>query len=456
MRKFILGFIIIAIIGGGVAGFLWWQQQQEAQTVPEVLKTETAAYGDLVVSVAASGNVAVKETTDLYTRANGKVAEVLVAPNERVTAEQVLAKLDTDQLERAVHQAEVALEQALLNLETELEPADPEEIELAEVALSNAAKALEVARLAEETARVDADAMVVQAQRDREQAFNRYRDADDSKESAKEALEDAETQERIARTNAALTIQQARSQRQAAYTRYEQAQRNLDVLQEGPDENKIRQLELQVEQAELSLEQAQRNLGNAQIVAPYAGIIGAVFLEVETEQQIGEKAFTLIDDAAYYVDVTIDEIDIASIVTDQPVEVTLDAFPDVELEGRVQTIAPASTDEGGLIAYQVQLIISNPDRVRILDGMTASVRIDTNTIEDVLLVPNWAVRIDQASAEAFCYIMEEGIPQRTNVEIGRRNENYTEILSGLQSGDTVALVVEEREPLPLEGPPPNN
>ncbi|MGC9394734.1 MAG: hypothetical protein ACP5J4_07755, partial [Anaerolineae bacterium] len=88
----------------------------------------------------------------------------------------------------------------------------------------------------------------------------------------------------------------------------------------------------------------------------------------------------------------------------------------------------------------------------IRDGMTASVVIHTDTVEDVLLVPNWAVRSDQSTGETvlYCYVLRsDGVPERRTITRGRYDETSTEILSGLEAGETVALVTEERDLLDL-------
>jgi len=82
----------------------------------------------------------------------------------------------------------------------------------------------------------------------------------------------------------------------------------------------------------------------------------------------------------------------------------------------------------------------------------------TDTVEDVLLAPNWSIRADQSTGETvlYCYVLgNDGIPERRTITRGRYDESFTEILSGLQESDTVALVTEERNLLdlmPMGGP----
>ncbi len=449
MRKAITSLLIILAVAGAIGGVLWWRQRRSVGQVPEVLRTEEVVRDDLELSVAASGNAAARRRTDLRAQATGTVARVLVAPNDSVQAGAVLMVLETGPLERALSQAEIALAQAQLDLETELEPPDPEALESAQLAVQSAAQALEVARLGRQTARVDAEAMVVEAQREREAANRRLVAAEGGagEEDARENLRYAEAQERIVRINADVTQEQAESQWQAAYTNYEQARTNLAKLTRGPEQSRVRQLELQVEQAQLRVEQARQNLGNAAVVAPHAGFVAAVEMQEGAQYRAGDTAATLLDDSTYYVDITVDEIDIAAVAIGQPVGVSLDAYPEVDLEGAITSIAPAATTTEGLVSYRVRVELAEGDSVRLLEGMTATVRILTEVLEQVLLIPSWAVRVDQETAEVYCYRISDGVPERTSVELGRRNETYTEVLSGLDEGDEVALVMERENVL---------
>jgi HlyD family secretion protein len=121
----------------------------------------------------------------------------------------------------------------------------------------------------------------------------------------------------------------------------------------------------------------------------------------------------------------------------------------------VDSIAPSATNIGGLIAYAVRLRVEDLGGLRVLDGMTGTARIVTAVVENALLIPSWAVRVDQQTAETYCYRLVAGEAQRTAIELGRRDEQYSEVLSGLNEGDEVALVTTQRSLLDLlpQGPP---
>ncbi|MGC9394735.1 MAG: HlyD family secretion protein, partial [Anaerolineae bacterium] len=359
MKKVFTWIIILALIGGGIAAYLWWRgEQATAQQSSDVLRTERVTRGDLNITVVASGNVAVNNKLDLRFDSAGVVERVFIQVNQRVQAGEVLAQLETADLERAVQQATLALEQATLNRDILTKPVAAEDVDLARLNVQSAAQALEVARIGKQTAQADANAMIVQAQRAREQAYNDY--SNQQSEDARLKFENAEEQEYIARKNAEVTEEQAQSQWLAAYNRYQQAVESLRKLEEGPDEQQMRQAELQIEQAQLNLEQAQAQLDGARLTAPFAGLIAVVNVQEGVQPSVGTAAFTLVDDSRFYVDVTVDEIDIGKINLGQTAEVTLDAYPNSVISGTVESIAPGALNVGGIISYRLRVRLSPP------------------------------------------------------------------------------------------------
>ena len=458
MRRLVLWGLILIAIAGVAAGLYWFRHQTTGAGDTEILRTDRVTQGDLEIAVSTSGQIAAKAKLSVVVTTGGTVEQIWVAVNDEVRAGQRLATMDTTNLERALRQVEIALEQAELALATAVDPVEPEELRVAQAALTNATQALEVARLGRETARVDADAMIVQAQRQREQAHIRYREANDGseKERTGKALQEAETEEHIARLNATLTQEQAQAQWQVAYNAYVQAQTNLSALREAGDDITIRQQELRVEQAQLQVQRAQRAVDEAVITAPQSGVIAEVRLLEGANYRAGETAFVIIDVSDFFVEVKIDEIDIGALSIGQDAELSLDAYPGVPLPCAVHSIAPAATNVGGLITYDVRLRVKETSGLRILEGMTGTARIVTAVVEDTLLVPSWAVRVDQETAETYCYRVVDGVAERTAIELGRRDEINSEVLSGLSTGDEVALVTTQRSLLDIvseAGPP---
>ncbi|MCK4298018.1 MAG: biotin/lipoyl-binding protein, partial [Planctomycetes bacterium] len=117
--RIILGAIIFVLVVG--LGYLGYQrylaplpETPAPQAAPPVTAAEAASAGPDVVS--AEGVIVPVRHVELAFRAGGRVAEVLVAPGETVAAGEVLARLEDDDLQAAVAQAEAALEAAQAQL----------------------------------------------------------------------------------------------------------------------------------------------------------------------------------------------------------------------------------------------------------------------------------------------------------------------------------------------------
>jgi len=465
MKKVFTWFIILAAIAAGIGGVLWWrnQQAQSQSATGDVLRTGQVTRGELTITVPASGNVAVNQKANLSFKLPGDVTSVSVALSDHVTAGQELARLDTTDFERAVRQAEIALEQARVNLETLQKPAGEEDVRLAELAIQNAAQSLEVARISKEAAEAQASLSIRTAQDAAEKIEEAYEGTIERLDQmglplsygagVTAAYMEAEGNVGITQVKAEYQIQQIQSQWLSAYQAYRQAQQNLENMQAGPDADRIRQTELQIEQAELNLEQAKERLTNASLIAPFDGVVAAVNIQEGAAAPTGLPAITLLDTSELYIEVNVDEIDIGKVAVGQPVSVTLDAHPQATLRGTVERIAATPTNVGGIIAYKLRVKLADTNDLLVLDGMTVSVLIQTDIVSDVLLVPNWAVRTDQTSSETYVYRVVDDIPVRTPITPGQRSDTHTIVTSGLPEGATVALVAETRNLLDMQGPP---
>ena len=101
-------------------------------------------------------------------------------------------------------------------------------------------------------------------------------------------------------------------------------------------------------------------MDEARLSAPFAGLIATVNVQEGVQAALGAAAFTLVDDSQFYVDVTVDEIDIGKIGLGQAANVTLDAYPNSVISGTVESIAPGALNVGGIISYRLRVKLSSP------------------------------------------------------------------------------------------------
>ena len=242
-------------------------------------------------------------------------------------------------------------------------------------------------------------------------------------------------------------VQAAEGNVAAAEAQLARAQAAVDLMSEKPAADETAILEAQVASARTNLEIARLRLRQAQIIAPIDGTVANVLIRAGEQAAPGSPALSVLNEDAYHITVNVDEIDIDRVQPGQPVVVTLDALPDRPVQGVVSEIAPTSTATSGVVTYLVTINLDEAAAADLRPGMSASAAITVDELDNVLVVPNWAVRLNRETGEAFALVRRaDGTISEVVIETGLRNEQYSEVLSGLSEGDQVVLT-NEREGL---------
>lgn len=227
----------------------------------------------------------------------------------------------------------------------------------------------------------------------------------------------------------------------------ESAQRDYD--------NAIAQLALnkaQVKQAEAALQSAEIDLKYTKIVSPVEGIV--VSKEVEVGQTVAASfqtptLFNVAEDLTKMkIEASVVEADIAKVKEGQMVEFSVDSYPDEVFYGIVTQVRNEAITTSNVVTYEVIIEIDNRD-LKLRPGMTANVEIITAQKDDVLLVPNQALRFfmeDENGGSAKRYkdkgiwVLKNREPVRVTVKTGVSDDNNTEVISdALKIGDEVII-----------------
>lgn len=196
--------------------------------------------------------------------------------------------------------------------------------------------------------------------------------------------------------------------------------------------------------AEISMQNLQDTMNNYTITAPISGTI------IEKDAKVGDAVKTgdtlcIVYDLSYLeMSINVDELQISSISVGQQVQITADAVPDKTYVGTVTRVSMKGTANGGTTTYPVSIRIDDTDGLR--PGMNANAEIVVAEAKNALVVPNAAVvrgsyvlvTKDSPSAANADTAMEapEGfvyVPVKTGVS----DDDYTQIVSGIQEGDTI-------------------
>jgi len=228
----------------------------------------------------------------------------------------------------------------------------------------------------------------------------------------------------------------------AAEASLAQAEFNLASLLDSTAEEDITIAQAELEQARLSLADAEESLAKATISAPFAGVVTAV-LVADGEQADGEVVELVSDELK--VVLSVDEIDVGILSPGQPAVITLETWPDVDIAGEIVSIAPKSGNNGdGIVTYDVQINLDEPPNLPILVGMTANAKLITARNEGVVLVPNAAITADREEGTFWVNLVtgqtEAGpTTEKVEVTIGLKDDDFTQIISGLSAGDEVLI-----------------
>jgi HlyD family secretion protein len=451
MRRWLTIIIVVVVLVGGFFGYRAYRQSRVQSSLSE-LQTIEAGTGPLTATVGATGMVHANQSTILTFHTSGTVEDVMTALGDRVQDGEILATLEQASLSAQVVLAEADLVSAKRAFEDLLN--SDEARASAQKALAQAQDALRDAeyvrtvrqegnRASKETLDA-ARANLIIAQSEVDHAKAQY----DSLSGLPE--------NNAGRALALSKLASARKGRDAAQrnlnwytghpTAVEQALLDADValaearladaewewerLKDGPDPDDIAAAEARIAAAEATLAQSY-------IKAPFSGTITAV--EVMPGDQVGPGtiAFRLEDLSRMLIDVDISEVDINRVALGQTITLSFDAVLDKIYQGEVVEISLSGDVVQGVVNFNVTMEVSDPDE-SIKPGMTTAVNIVVDQIDNVLLVPNRAVRV--FNGERVVYVIREGAYQSVRIELGVSSDLYSEVIDGeLNVGDLIVL-----------------
>ena len=399
-------------------------------SAPELHTVEVAA-GDLLVEVNAVGTVQPLALTKVSTQLSGQVAEVLADFNDAVERGRVLARLDEQSFRARLQEAEAQLEVARSELLVQRAAVERARAQLA----SRRAKRLVLAAEAEGA-----------AARERKAAAELTRTrtlADRSTVSASEV------------ENAQADYDSARALREAAEAWLEVQDTEIRAAESdlAMAEAKLGNSEAQIRQHEAASEEARVNLERTAIRSPLDGVV--IRRDVEPGQTVAASLqaptlFSLAGDLrTMRVETRVDEADIGRVRVGQAVSFRVDAYPERQFSGRVHKVHMAPEIVQNVVTYNVLVDAPNPD-LALLPGMTALVQITVEEHQDVLRLPNAALRFNPPDdwpspgepAPGRTWVWRHGAegPSPLEVRLGPSDDLATAVEDGeLRAGDRVLI-----------------
>lgn len=354
-KRSILLTAVVVLAAVGIAGVLLVRQKAAAYAY----FTEPVQHGPIRNVVNATGTVQAVLTVQVGSQITGQIEALYADYNSTVKRGQLLARIDPRNFEAQVEQAKANVAAAQARVQT------------AEAELKNQAANLESAKANLEATRVARDNTA--------QIFRRFTELQ---------------QGGIVSQN---DYDNAKANSESAAARYNQATAAVEQVQAQINSSRA-QLEAakaQVEQSKAALNQTQVNLAYTTIYSPVDGVVISRSVDVGQTVAASLQTPTLFlianDLTQMQVNANVDEADIGSISYDSDARFTVDAYPNRFFGGRISEIRLNPQTIQNVVTYSVIISVNN-ERLELKPGMTANLTITVAQEDDVLKVPNAALR----------------------------------------------------------------
>ena len=208
--------------------------------------------------------------------------------------------------------------------------------------------------------------------------------------------------------------------------------------------------------AQLSMSDTQKQMENYTITSPISGTVIQKNVKagdtVGTDTTASETLCTIYDLSYLEMTLNVDELEILSIKEGQTVTITADAISDRTFTGVVTSVSAAGTTTGGTTTYPVTIRID--DTGDLLPGMNATAEIEVSSASNALAVPNGSVvrgnyvLVTKDSPSAANAVQDMTAPDGyvyVKITTGTSDDDYIEVASGLQEGDTIAYDADAAE-----------
>jgi RND family efflux transporter MFP subunit len=204
----------------------------------------------------------------------------------------------------------------------------------------------------------------------------------------------------------------------------------LVLIETGRKKEEIRAASLT--QAEIDAEIAQMKLEKTRIKAPFSGVITNICVCPQEYISLGSELCRLVDIHKIKVEAKVLESEIVKIKEGQEVDLRFNAYPDKIFKGIVRAMSPEVHPK--YKTCKVIICFPNPPQ-KIRPGMQAEVRIAAEIYRDRVLIPQEAILVRRGRKLVFA--VEEGLAKWRYIEVGVENEQFVEVLDGIEEGEIV-------------------
>jgi HlyD family secretion protein len=476
MKKKISWAVTAALILAGLVFSAMLQRNHGAVK----FQTEQVTRGSIAETVVASGTVKATTSVDVGSQVSGIIQKVFVDFNSPVKKNQLLARIDPSTFAARVEQSSASLEGTL----AQRDAAEGEKIrsslavQEADLAITNAAQNIETAKMDlvnAESAVKSSEANLAKAKFQRTTDLNNFKRYEELLRNNYVSLSDKENAEnKYEASNAGLiaaeadlkaskaALASARARLQIATANHSTAILSRSSARASYQSSiaKLNSTTAEVRQARASLNSARVDLSRTSIYSPVDGMV--INRNIDEGQTVAASftapvLFTIARDMTkMQVYTSVDEADIGKVLKGQEVEFTVDAYPLETFRGVISQVRSQPVIANNVVTYYAIVDTPNPGQ-KLKPGMTANITIFADRKNDILRIPNGALRFRAESVENFPYPrnykdhrakerqnrallwkLEAGKPVPVKVTTGITDSASTELVEGeLKEGDAL-------------------
>lgn len=454
----VVGLLLVAI--AGTIRVRSASQAANGQGTVAAQDTSLIDRGDIQVVVGTTGQIQAKQQVALSFPANGKVNAILVNEGDHVLKGQTIATVDSTDVHDSLIQAQLKLQQQQVALKTLTDKPRQVDINVAQANLDLAKAALKSASSGGDPLQTQIDALNTEVAKNQLWQAQLTRDANNAKkadllsnpktaQAAGNLPSDVQNDASISSADYGVQISQAQlaaAQSQgadvgsiaSAQAQVTSAQVDLNNLL-NPNANDVQQAKDQLAAAQAALDYAKQNVDKTNLLAPFTGTVAKINLHVG-EFPPTTAPVVMIDTSSFYIDVPIQETDISKVEIGEPAALTFDALPGVTVNGKVSRVAQTSTLSGNVVTYTAEVQV-DPAGQPLLSSMSATVNVIISQVNNVIRIRNRFVRLDRQTRKTYASVMQPDFTfKEVEITLGLRNDTYSEVKSGLNSGDVVGPV----------------
>ncbi|MBU6185103.1 MAG: efflux RND transporter periplasmic adaptor subunit [Synechococcales bacterium] len=416
-----IALISVGLLGIGAAAYVSMRGAHGAEDELN-RKTTEVSLTNLTVRIVANGIVRPIEIVNLSPKNAGRLAALNVEQGDRVQKGQVIARMESRDLEAQLMQAKAIVAQTQAQFAQLQNGTRPEELIQAQASVRQG------------EAQVDQSKSRLKLARDRVQR-NQLLQSEGA--IALDRLDEVLNEQRSAEA----TLLQTQAN-------LSQIQSRLTQLQNGPRPEEITKAAAQVREAEGRVRAIMIQLEDTIIRAPFDGIItqryadpGAFVTPTTSASANASATSTSVVALANGLEILakVPEVDIGQIKLKQTVEIVADSFPDQVFEGRVRLIAPVAVVDQNVTSFEVRVDLSTGlDRLR--SGMNVDASFVGQQINNALVIPT--VAIVSEKGETGVYLPGSDDKQKTEfkpVTLGTTIGDQTQVIRGLTVGERVYI-----------------